>query len=184
MLAAAASCVSTLSVCPAAIAGPPLLANSPINILGPSGYPVRNDNGSSPAYLGAGNGTTRPEMYTAYHPGNLGSSVPIQPGESTILTNLETGLYCQLRGLPTNSSQLGMFCDQPTPATATVMTYTGKCWQGSVSLKCGWTVLQQEKGVRSVQVKSLWVPVVVLVYVVVATSFTTNRLMVLVALVV
>jgi len=107
-------------------AGPPLAANSPINILGPSGYPVRNDNGSSPAYLGAGNGTTPPEIYTAYHPCALGSSVPIQPGDSAILTNAQTGLYCQLRGLPANSSQLSMFCDQPTPDTATVMTYTGK----------------------------------------------------------
>ena len=87
---------------------------------------MRNDNGSSPAYLGAGNGTSPPEIYTAYHPGALGSSVPIQPGQSAILTNSETGLYCQLRGLPSNSSQLGMFCDQPTPDTATVMTYTGK----------------------------------------------------------
>ena len=121
LLSAAAAAASTWLA-----AGPPLAANSPINILGPSGYPVRNDNGSSPAYLGAGNGTTPPEIYTAYHPGALGSSVPIQPGESAILTNAQTGLYCQLRGLPTNSSQLGMFCDQPTPNTATVMTYTGK----------------------------------------------------------
>ena len=70
-------------------------------------------------------GTTLPEIYTAYHPNNMGSSVPIQPGETAILQNEQTGQYCQLRGLPSNSSQLGMFCDQPTPATATVMTYTG-----------------------------------------------------------
>ena len=31
-------------------------ANTPINILGPSGNPVRNDNATSPAYLGSGNG--------------------------------------------------------------------------------------------------------------------------------
>ena len=70
-------------------------------------------------------GTTLPEIYTAYHPSNMGSSVPIQPGETAILQNQQTGQYCQLRGLPSNSSQMGMFCDQPTPATATVMTYTG-----------------------------------------------------------
>lgn len=55
----------------------------------------------------------------------MGSSVPIQPGETAILQNQQTGQYCQLRGLPSNSSQMGMFCDQPTPSTATVMTYTG-----------------------------------------------------------
>ena len=31
-------------------------ANTPINILDPSGKPVRNDNATSPAYLGSGNG--------------------------------------------------------------------------------------------------------------------------------
>jgi hypothetical protein len=93
--------------------------------LGPTGNPVRNDNTSSPSYLGAGNGTTPPELYTAYHPDSLGSITPIQPGETTILTNQQTGLYCQLRGLPSNYSQLGMFCDQPTPATATILTYSG-----------------------------------------------------------
>ena len=119
-------------------AGPPLPANSPINVLGPNGYPVRNDNSSSngEAYLGAGNGTTPPEIYTASHPDALGSNVPILPGQSAILTNEATGMYCQLRGLPSNSSQLGMFCDQPTPATATVMTYTGK-WCRHCTLAAG-----------------------------------------------
>ena len=100
-------------------------ANTPINILGANGNPVRNDNGSSPAYLGTGNGTSPPEIYTAHHPDNIASSVPIKPGETTIMQSSQTGLYCQLRGLPSNSSQLGMFCDQATAATATVMTYTG-----------------------------------------------------------
>jgi hypothetical protein len=38
---------------------------------------------------------------------------------------LQTGMWCQLRPLPSNTSQIGMICDQPTAATATVMTYTG-----------------------------------------------------------
>jgi hypothetical protein len=36
--------------------GPPMPANTPINILGPTGSPVRNDNTTSPAYLGSGDG--------------------------------------------------------------------------------------------------------------------------------
>jgi hypothetical protein len=86
---------------------------------------VRNDNTSSAAYVGSGNGTSPPELYTAYDPDNLGSYNPIQPGETALLQNLQTGMYCQLRSMPTNATQLGMFCDQPTPATATIMTYTG-----------------------------------------------------------
>ena len=38
---------------------------------------------------------------------------------------VQTGMWCQLRPLPSNTSQIGMICDQPTAATATVMTYTG-----------------------------------------------------------
>ena len=38
---------------------------------------------------------------------------------------MQTGQWCQLRPLPSNTSQIGMICDQPTPDTATVMTYTG-----------------------------------------------------------
>jgi hypothetical protein len=69
----------------------------------------------------------------------MGSTVPIQPGETAILQNEQTGQYCQLRGLPSNSTQLGMFCDQPTPATATVMTYTGSglSYQGQPLVAAG-----------------------------------------------
>ena len=111
--------------CDPACAGPPLLANTPINILTSTGQPVRNDNTTSAAWVGIGNGTSPPELYTAYDPNNLGSYDPILPGETALLQNLQTGKYCQLRSMPANATQLGMFCDQPTPATATVMTYTG-----------------------------------------------------------
>jgi hypothetical protein len=36
-----------------------------------------------------------------------------------------TGLWCQLRALPSNTTQIGLICDQPTPDNATVLTYTG-----------------------------------------------------------
>jgi hypothetical protein len=72
-----------------------------------------------------GTGLTAPEQFVAYDPLNLTDTTPTQPGETTILKNTATGMYCQLRGMPTNQTQMAMYCDQPTPATATVMTYTG-----------------------------------------------------------
>ena len=94
-------------------------------IVDPSGNPVRNDNLTNYAYVGSGNGTTPPEMFLAYHAGNTSDKNPIEPGQTTLLQNAETGMWCQLRPLPSNTSQIGMICDQPTSATATVMTYTG-----------------------------------------------------------
>jgi hypothetical protein len=94
-------------------------------ILSPTGNPVRNDNLTNYAYVGSGNGTTPPEMFLAYHAGNTSDKNPIEPGQTTLLQNAETGMWCQLRPLPSNTSQIGMICDQPTPDTATVMTYTG-----------------------------------------------------------
>ena len=86
---------------------------------------MRNDNLTNFAYVGSGSGTTPPEQYVAYHSGNLSDTSPIDPYETALLQNLQTGQWCQLRPLPTNASQIGMICDQPSPATATVMTYTG-----------------------------------------------------------
>ena len=106
-------------------AGPPIPPNTPLKLLDPSGKPLRNDNLTNFAYVGSGNGTTPPELYLAFHAGDLADGSPIQPGDTTKLQNEETGQWCRLAPLPSNSSQIGMICDQPTPDTATVMTYTG-----------------------------------------------------------
>jgi hypothetical protein len=34
-------------------------------------------------------------------------------------------MWCRLAPLPSNTTQIGMVCDQPTSATATPLTYTG-----------------------------------------------------------
>ncbi len=94
-------------------------------IVAPSGYPVRNDNLTNYAYVGGGSGTTPPEQYLAYHADNTGDRSPIEPGQTLRLQSAETGMWCQLRPLPSNATQIGMICDQLSPDTATVMTYTG-----------------------------------------------------------
>ncbi len=88
----------------------------------------RNDNTTNLAYVGSGDGKTPPEQYYAYDPTNLADATPIQPGETTILRNAQTGLYCRLVLLPTSTAQCpaqGMVCDQGSPSAATIMTYTG-----------------------------------------------------------
>ena len=133
--------------CPAAAApppplGPPLNPIIPINILDKDGFPVRNDNLTNFAYVGSGDGLTPPEIYSAFHPQDPTNTTPIAPGETTYLRNAQTGMYCRLTALPsiyplsrTSSSAgrgllqscatRGVLCDQPTAATATILTYTG-----------------------------------------------------------
>jgi hypothetical protein len=107
------------------VSGPPLVANSAINILTSSGSYARVDNLTSPAVTSTGYGTTSPQQFIATHPASPNSTTPIQPGETAILRSVATGAYCRLTAVPSNSLQLGMVCDQPTAATATVLTYTG-----------------------------------------------------------
>jgi hypothetical protein len=110
---------------------PPLPANTPINILGPTGNPVRNDNTSSAAYLGTGNGLSPAERYIAYDPTRPSSTTPIEAGQTAILKNLATGQFCRLMDISMLPGSMqaagtqGMVCDQPSAATATAMTYTG-----------------------------------------------------------
>jgi hypothetical protein len=68
------------------------------------GVPIRNDNTTTPAYLGTGTGNTYPEQYTAVHPANALSSDPIAAGGRAILKNKKTGKYCQLVPVPTAPS--------------------------------------------------------------------------------
>jgi hypothetical protein len=88
---------------------------------------VRNNNTTNFAYVGKGNGTTPPEMYTAYHPGNEDNPTPINAGETTIFKNIETNKYCRLAPMVPQGgcNTQGMLCDQLEPSTATILTYTG-----------------------------------------------------------
>ena len=105
--------------------GPPLAPDQPFTIGTPSGAYVRTDNTSSFAYPGTGNGTTPPEEFTAYLASNTSQRSPIEPGQATLIQSTQTGMWCRLAPLPSNTTQIGMVCDQPTSATATPLTYTG-----------------------------------------------------------
>ena len=59
------------------------------------------------SYVGTGNGTVPSEVYTPYHPNSLTDYTPIDPYEETILRNEATGLWCQLRPLLSNATQIG-----------------------------------------------------------------------------
>ena len=106
-------------------AGPALPADQPFSISTGSGDHVRTDNTSSPALSGSGDGSTAPEQYRAYDPTNLVGTAPIEAGEEMLLRSEQTGMYCQLRPTPTNTTQITLYCDQASPATATPLTYTG-----------------------------------------------------------
>jgi hypothetical protein len=99
--------------------------DTPLNLLGASGAFVRNDNSSALAYASSGSGTTAPEQYVAYHSTNTSERSPVLPGQTTYMQSEQTGMWCRLAPSPTNATQLGMVCDQPTSATATAFTYTG-----------------------------------------------------------
>jgi hypothetical protein len=132
-----------------------LPAGVPVNIITRLGFPVRSDNTTGFTYVGGGDGSTLPEQYVVYSPLNEGSTVPIQPGETAIIRNLQTGLFCRLapmqagyplsvpvplrlgRALLASSAGVaatsvsakcttfGILADQPTAATATILTYDG-----------------------------------------------------------
>jgi hypothetical protein len=99
--------------------------DTPLNLLGPSGAYVRTDNATGLAYAGPGNGSAAPEQYVAYHAPGTGNLSPVQPGQTTYLQSEQTGMWCRLVPSPSNATQIGMVCDQPTSATAVAFTYTG-----------------------------------------------------------
>lgn len=70
-------------------AGPALEPAVDFNVLSnSSGTPVRNDNSSWAAYVGAGDGTSPPERYMAYSPTDPSSSSPLPPGSPVLLKNM------------------------------------------------------------------------------------------------
>ena len=122
-LCCSSSCATQPSFTPAA--GPPVPVDTPLNLQGPSGAYVRTDNGSALAYAVSGSGSTAPEQYLAYHASNTSERSPVLPGQTAYMQSEQTGMWCRLAPSPSNATQLGMVCDQPTPATATAFTYTG-----------------------------------------------------------
>ena len=82
--------------CVLAAAGPPIPPDTPLKLLDPTGSPVRNDNLTNYAYVGAGNGTTPPELYLAYHADQLADATLIQPGQTTKLQNEQVMSCMQL----------------------------------------------------------------------------------------
>ncbi len=128
------TCQSSLALPPAApsricCACPPIPPIVPINVIispsGAAGFPIRSDNASAFAYLGSGNGLSPPEVYYAYHAGNLTLKTPISPGQTLVMSSSQTGLYCRLLPLLSQPSLQGMRCDVADPSAATVMTYSG-----------------------------------------------------------
>jgi hypothetical protein len=105
--------------------GPPLAANSAINIQASAGAYVRVDDLTSLALAANGTGTTAAEQFIAVHPASPGSTTPIQAGETAILRSVATAAYCRLASSSSDRAQIGVVCDQPSAATATPLTYTG-----------------------------------------------------------
>jgi hypothetical protein len=99
--------------------------DTPLNLQGPSGAYVRTDNASTLAYAGSGSGSTAPEQYVAYHAPNTTERSPVLPGQTAYMQSEQTGMWCRLAPSPSNATQIGMVCDQPTSATAVAFTYTG-----------------------------------------------------------
>jgi hypothetical protein len=103
---------------PPPFSGPPLNTLTPLNILDPNGFPVRNDNTSNLAFVGTGTGLSAPEQYTAYNRSDLADPTPIAPGETTLMRNTQTGLYCRLVPVPAGyslKSTINAFAKRRTP---------------------------------------------------------------------
>ncbi len=93
---------------------------------------MRSDSLTSFAYVGVDDGKDEPpEIYIAYRPGALDDTTPIPPGGTAQLRNLQTGKWCRLATLtadvlvPKSCGDQGILCDQDSPSSATVLTYTG-----------------------------------------------------------
>ena len=112
---------------------PPLPTNVPIKVLDVGGEPMRNDNATSAAYVGGGDGTSPYEQYLAYEPADPGSITPVQPGHTTILKNVshatqlswqrarqpsERGVALQLKGATQRATPAAYSC--PPPAAGAV----------------------------------------------------------------
>jgi hypothetical protein len=121
-LRAALAATSAATCCRA---GPDLPPDTPFVMDDPSGTYVRTDNATSLAYPDTGNGTTAPEQFLAYHASDPGSTALISEGQTALLQSKQTGMWCRIVPNPSNTTQLGMQCDQPTSSTAMPFTWLG-----------------------------------------------------------
>ena len=109
---------------PTCLAGPLLPANTPLGIVTSNGSYVRTDGVDNPAVAGSGDGSSKPEQYSAVDPANPNSVNPIKAGQTTVIKSAQTGLYCRLASV-NEAGEMGMICDQESSSTATPFTYTG-----------------------------------------------------------
>lgn len=92
--------------------------------LEPPGASCRVESPTSPltCQAGSSNATSSPaEQFIPYRLD--GGQTPILPGEKMYLRSVQTGMYCRVLTAANSSSQV--LCDQPTPATASQLTFTG-----------------------------------------------------------
>ncbi len=105
--------------------------DTPINIVTASKDYVHTQSATVAAYVSNGTGTSPQEQYLCYHPDRNDLSL-IMPGEVAVFQSMQTGLWCRIAPLDSNSSAvsgsaalLGMLCDQASAAAADNITYIG-----------------------------------------------------------
>ncbi len=148
--------VSRMSVPHTAAFGPPVVADTAINLLTPTGEKLRTDSEQEFARV-SDSTNAAPELYYAYSATSAATSQAlIRPGGAIILKSKHTKKYCQLAAItnsvanvlsvarksrsssagfkPKDSTGLvpdacatqGMLCNLATNASATPFVYTGK----------------------------------------------------------
>jgi hypothetical protein len=111
---------TTTSITPA---GPVVKPGQPITIETADGYLSVPNTGTSMFPNATATGSNPAEQFMLT-PTTGSSTAPVLPGTSTYVQSVATGMYCRVvPGTTANSQEIK--CDQPTPATATLMTYTG-----------------------------------------------------------
>lgn len=125
--------------------GQPLNSLVSINIFGSGSKAVKVDSTTAFAKVGAGDGSSHSEQFSAHHPTDITDPAPIQPGSNMILVSKRTGLFCRLaditvatplvhparaakmRGLLQNNvcQTKGLLCDAVSAPEAAVLQYTG-----------------------------------------------------------
>jgi hypothetical protein len=98
--------------------GPVVKPGVPIAINTENGYLSVTSTATSMITNATATGTSPAEQFILTPAGS--STAPIEPGTSTIVQSVATGLYCRV--VPDTQE---VKCDQPTAATATPVTYTG-----------------------------------------------------------
>jgi hypothetical protein len=113
-------------------AGPVVVPGLPITIETVDGFLSVPNTNTSMFPNATGTGTSAAEQFVLT-PATGSPTSPVLPGTVTVVQSVATGMYCRVVNGSTAGSQ-EIKCDQPTPATATPMTYTGSglVYQGLV----------------------------------------------------